>query len=56
MMVLFPELVDLNLGKDKKNRLLAVEGMDPEESSFDYGKEILGKIILKIESLLTKES
>ncbi len=53
MMVLFPELVDLSLGQDKKDRLLAVEGIDPEKSSVEYGKEILDKMILKIETLLT---
>lgn len=56
MMVLFPELIDLNLGKGKEDRLLAIEGVNPDESSLDYGKEILNKIIFKIESLLTKES
>ncbi len=55
MMVLFPGLVDLNRGKNKKDRLLAVEGTDPQESSAEYGKEILKRIIFKIESLLTKQ-
>lgn len=53
MMVLFPELVDLSKGKDEKDRLMAVEGEDPETSSAEYGKKILDKMILKMESLLT---
>lgn len=54
MMVLFPELVDLSQGKNKEDRLLAVDGQDPEQSSLDYGKDVLNKMILGIESLLTK--
>ena len=44
-MVLFPELVNLDLMKGKQNRLMAVEGIDPKESSKEYGNEILEKIL-----------
>lgn len=52
LMVLFPEFVNLRFMEGKTNRLMAVEGTDPYESSEIYGKEILGKILSKIESLL----
>lgn len=52
MIVLFPELVNLKLMDGKADRLMAIEGTDPYESSEIYGKEILGKILGKIESLL----
>jgi len=52
LMVLFPELVNLKLMENKEDRLMAVEGIDPAESSEIYGKEILGKILVKIEALL----
>ena len=52
LMVLFPELVNLKLMKNKADRLMAVEGKDPAESSEIYGKETLGKILVKIEALL----
>jgi creatinine amidohydrolase/Fe(II)-dependent formamide hydrolase-like protein len=45
LMVLFPELVNLDLMKGKQNRLMAVEGIDPKESSKEYGNEILEKIL-----------
>lgn len=53
MMVLFPELVNLEHGKNKQDRLLAVDGIDPKESSVEYGREILGKMLLRIKSILT---
>jgi len=52
MMTLFPELVDLKRMDGKEDKLRAVEGVDPSESSVDYGKEILDKMILKIIELL----
>lgn len=54
MMALFPEFVDLNRQRDKQDRLMAVDGVDPEESSAGYGKEILDKMISRISYLLTK--
>ena len=51
-MVLFPELVNLKLMDGKDDRLMAVEGIDPYESSETYGKEILGKILNGIELLV----
>lgn len=52
LMVLFPEFVNLRFMEGKTNRLMAVEGKDPYESSEIYGKEILGKILSKIKLLL----
>lgn len=52
LIVLFPELVNLKLMEGKKDRLRAIEGTDPSESSDVYGREILGKILSKIEMLL----
>lgn len=52
LMVLFPELVNLKLMEGKEDRLRAIEGTDSSESSDVYGKEILGKILSKIEMLL----
>ena len=52
MMVLFPELANLKFMDGKDNRLMAVEGTNPAESSKVYGKEILAKIISRIEVLL----
>ena len=54
LMVLFPELVNLKLMENKEDRLMAVEGIDPAESSEVYGKEILEKILIKIELLLKR--
>lgn len=51
LMVLFPKLVNLKLMDSKADRLMAIEGIDPYESSEIYGKEILGKILGKIELL-----
>ena len=53
LMVLFPDLVNLELMKDKQDRLMAVEGVDPSESSKLYGNEMLRKLLSKIENLLT---
>src|SRR3989338_11432588 len=36
LMVLFPELVNLKLMENKKDRLMAIEGIDPAESSEIY--------------------
>lgn len=52
LMVLFPELVNLKLMEGKEDKLRAIEGTDPSESSESYGKEILGKILSRIEVLL----
>lgn len=48
MMVMYPDLVDLKRMDDKKDKLRAVEGIDPSESSVEYGKEMLDKMISKI--------
>lgn len=52
MMALCPEYVDLKRMENKSDRLMAVEGEDPAESSLDYGKEMLEKMLIKIEKLL----
>lgn len=52
MMVLFPKLVDLKLMEGKEDRLRAVEGDDPANSTVEYGNELLGKMISKIDELL----
>lgn len=52
MMVMYPELVDLNHMEGKEDRLMAVEGTDPSQSSIEYGKEMLDKMISKIIELL----
>jgi len=54
LMVLFPELVNLKLMENKKDRLMAIEGDDPAKSSEVYGKEILEKILSKMELLLKR--
>ena len=51
-MVLYPELVNLNLMNNKEDRLRAVEGVDPAEASEEYGAVILGKILERIEILV----
>ena len=52
MMTMFPDFVDLKRMNDKDDRLRAIEGIDPSESSADYGKEMLDKMITKITELL----
>lgn len=52
MMVMFPEFVDLKRMDGKEDKLMAVEGIDPSQSSVDYGKEILDKMLSKITELL----
>ena len=52
LMALFPQFVDLKLMGGKEDRLRAVEGDDPINSSDEYGNELLGKMILKIAELL----
>jgi creatinine amidohydrolase len=52
MMVLFPKFVDLSKMKNKKDRLMAVDGDDPLDSSKEYGEKILRKILLGIEQKL----
>lgn len=52
MMVMFPEFVDLERMNNKEDKLRAVEGIDPSESSVDYGNEMLEKILSKITELL----
>lgn len=44
LMVLCPDLVDLSRSRGD-NRLMAVDGEDPIQSSTEYGNEILEKII-----------
>jgi len=38
--------------KDKPDRLLAVEGEDPNESSFEFGKSMTENIVSKIVTLV----
>ena len=45
MMVLFPEYVDLKQMVDRDDRLMALEGEDPAQSSFDYGKKCWTKCL-----------
>jgi len=45
MMVLFPELTDLTRMEGKEDRLIAVDGKDPKDSTKEYGQEILQKIL-----------
>jgi creatinine amidohydrolase/Fe(II)-dependent formamide hydrolase-like protein len=54
-MATFPHLVDLKLMDGKENRLLAVNGDDPQESTKEYGKEMLDKIIDGIIKSLDKK-
>lgn len=53
MMYLFPELVDLKLMSSKHDRLRAVVGEDPFESSVDFGKEVVDKIVSGIAASLS---
>lgn len=52
MLVMFPEFVDLERMGNKEDKLRAVEGIDPLQSSVDYGKEMLDKLLSKITELL----
>ncbi|MBN2052348.1 creatininase family protein [Candidatus Woesearchaeota archaeon] len=54
-MATFPHLVDLKLMNGKEDRLLAVNGDDPQESTKEYGKEMLNKIISGIIKTLNKK-
>lgn len=56
LMVLFPELVDLKLMEKRDNRLMAIEGIDPNESSEEYGNEILQKILYGIEKIVNRQT
>ena len=49
---LIPEYVNLALMKDKSDRLFAVEGEDPNESSFEFGKSMTENIVSKIVTLV----
>jgi len=52
LMALFPKLVDLKLMEGKEDRLSAVEGDDPVNSTVEYGNELLKKMVSKIKELL----
>ncbi|MBI3385011.1 creatininase family protein [Candidatus Gottesmanbacteria bacterium] len=52
LLVLFPKLVDLMLMDGKEDRLSAVEGDDPANSTVEYGNELLKKMISRIVKLL----
>lgn len=52
MMTLFPKRVDLKRMEGKEERLMAVDGEDPINSSKDYGKVALRKIIAGIKKEL----
>ncbi len=52
MMAMFPGLVDLSRMENKDDKLRAVEGIDPSQSSQVYGKELLDKMLNKITKLL----
>ena len=52
MMVLFPESVELRRMEEKGDRLMAVDGKDPVDSSKKYGQEMLDKILQGIEKRL----
>ncbi len=45
MMYLFPNGVNLDLMKNKKNRLMAVNGIDPIEASKEYGEKMVKRIL-----------
>jgi len=51
MMAMFPDLVDLERAKPGQDRLLAVWGKDPRDSSAEYGQQCLDQIIAGIETL-----
>ncbi len=48
MMYLFPDYVNLDLMKSKGDRLRAINGIDPAQSSKDYGEKMLKKILFAI--------
>lgn len=52
LMALFPNLVNLKLMDGKKDRLRAIEGNDPANSTTKYGNELLKKILSNINKLL----
>lgn len=52
MMAMFPELVNLKRMNNKANKLRAIEGIDPLQSSKEYGQKMLDNILDKIVKLL----
>ena len=54
MMELYPNLVNLSLMENQKDKLQGVFGTDPKESSVEYGKEMVNKIVQGIVSRLKK--
>jgi len=52
LMALFPKLVNLKFMEGKEDRLRAVEGEDPVNSTTEYGNDLLKKMISRINELL----
>ncbi len=52
MMAMAPEFVDLERMENKYDKLRAVQGVDPTQSSTKYGQKMLDKILDKIVQLL----
>lgn len=52
MITMFPEFVDLKRMENKEDKLRAVDGVDPSQSSTEYGKLMLDKMLSKITELL----
>src|SRR3989339_1003082 len=51
LMVLFPKLVNLKLMEGKEDRLKAVDGEDPINSTVKYGSDLLKKMVFRISEL-----